>query len=444
MMGDMRTLLRSMAGVALVWSVAAWGQLAGAPSTQPAILARATSETGIYERGEKITFEVTGAHMSGVTGKYQLLRDGKTVMGEGMLALEDNAPQTVSATLDAPGWVALQIKATPQGGKEITQLAGAVVAPREITRSAPRPADFDEFWDEKIEEMKATPINAKEERVESVTDVEYYRVLLDGYKGSKVHGQLAKPIGGKADKKYPAMLIVQWAGVYPLQRDWVTWRAKQGFLALNILAHDEEFDMPKAKFDELNSGKLKDYVGIGNTSRDTSYFLRMYLSCYQAVQYLVNREDWNGEVMYVTGGSQGGLQAVVTAGLHPRVTHIAAAVPAGCGQSNDYIGGWWAWPYWAAKARVTGEAETKAKIQATAPYFDAVNFARRVRVPALVSAGLRDDVCPPPGVLAMVNELTGPVSVHIMPAANHMEPHAGWKEKEAAWTKAILEGRPVP
>lgn len=413
-------------------------------STQPSIAARATKEGGVYDRGEDITFEVTAQRMTGVTGKYQVLRDGKTVLSQGLLALEDNAPQTVTAKLDSPGWVALQIKATPQGGKEITQLAGAVVAPREVTRTAPRPADFDEFWDNKVASMTRVPINPQEQRVPEVTEVEYYRVLLDGYNGSKVHGQLAKPAGGNAQAKYPAILIVQWAGVYPLQREWVIRRAKQGFLALNILAHDEEFDAKPEYYAELNRGKLKDYVAIGNTSREDSYFLRMFLNCHRAVEYLTNREDWNGQVMYVTGGSQGGLQTIVTAALHPRVTHIAAEVPAGCGQSTLYTGGWWAWPYWEAKANSQQDPAVATKIRETAPYFDAVNFAHRVKVPALVGMGLRDDVCPPPGVLAMVNELTGPVALHIMQDADHTKQHTGWAEKEAEWTTAILEGKPVP
>ena len=38
------------------------------------------------------------------------------------------------------------------------------------------------------------------------------------------------------------MFIVQWAGVYALQKDWVTQRAGEGWLVLNINAHDIPID----------------------------------------------------------------------------------------------------------------------------------------------------------------------------------------------------------
>jgi len=59
--------------------------------------------------------------------------------------------------------------------------------------------------------------------------VDYFKVTMDNIRGSRIRRQLARP---KAGGKLPAMLIVQWAGVYPLQKGWVTERAAEGWLAL--------------------------------------------------------------------------------------------------------------------------------------------------------------------------------------------------------------------
>lgn len=85
-------------------------------------------------------------------------------------------------------------------------------------------------------------------------------------------------------------------------------------MALNILPHDLPIDQPEYFYENQRAGALKDYGSIGNEDSDTSYFLRMYLSCYRAVEYLRGRSDWNGETLVLMGTSQGGQQTLVTAG----------------------------------------------------------------------------------------------------------------------------------
>src|SRR5207253_1476329 len=104
-------------------------------------------------------------------------------------------------------------------------------------------------------------------------------------------GQLAKPAGKTAD--LPGLLQVQWAGVYPLDKNWVIGPAKNGWLALNIEAHDMAIDEKWPYYDALQKKELNDYPGIGNDNRDTAYFLRMFLSAYRAADYLTQRPEWN-------------------------------------------------------------------------------------------------------------------------------------------------------
>ena len=41
-------------------------------------------------------------------------------------------------------------------------------------------------------------------------------------------------------------------------------------------------------------------------------------------------------------------------------------------------------------------------------YFDTANFARRIKVPVYMSAGFIDSICPPSGIYAVYNQLSGP------------------------------------
>ncbi len=239
------------------------------------------------------------------------------------------------------------------------------------------------------------------------------------------------------------MLIVQWAGVYPLQKSWVLGRAAEGWLVLNVNAHDLPIDQPEPFYQDQARGPLNNYPSIGNDDREKSYFLRMYLSCFRAAQYLAERPDWDGHTLVVTGGSQGGLQSIVTAALHPRVSAVMACVPAGCdlnGPQANRLPGWPMW-YWQTQGK------DEAKVRATARYYDVVNFASRVKCPVLIGVGLIDTVCPSPGVFSAFNQLRGPKEIVVLPFGEHGEinhSHAPYYTRFNVWNEALVRGMAAP
>src|SRR6185295_1382887 len=286
--------------------------------------------------------------------------------------------------------------------------------------SAP-PDDFDQFWKEKIAELAAVPMETVLTPVDTGTaGVEYFKITMNNIRGSKIHGQIAKP-AGKSD--LPALLQVQCAGVYPLDKNWILGHAKNGWISMNIIAHDLPIDEKPEFYKEKSEKELNDYPGQGNDDREKSYFLKMFLSCYRACEYLTQRPDWNKKALVVHGGSQGGYQAIVTAGMHPAVTAMAANVPAGCDHTGKQAGRAPGWPNWASR---TWQGKDAAKMLNAARYFDAMNFAPRIQGPALVGLGLVDPVCPPEGILATVNLIKTPKQVIIMPKADHGGDHKAY------------------
>jgi cephalosporin-C deacetylase len=63
----------------------------------------------------------------------------------------------------------------------------------------------------------------------------------------------------------------------------VTDRAAEGWLVLNINAHDLPMDEREPFYTDQSAGPLKEYPSIGNDDRETSYFLRMCLSALLAL-----------------------------------------------------------------------------------------------------------------------------------------------------------------
>lgn len=408
-----------------------------APCFAQKITVQAAKPGGVYKVGEKIVWKlmVEGDGVAGVqTVKYVLKKGGLTEAGRGELTLKDGSAE-LETSLDQPGTILAEFTATPDGKPVIKNEAGALVAPEGIQPSAAAPSDFDAFWESKVKELSAIPINPALETGESGNpSVDYWKITMDNIRGTKIRGQLARP---KAGTKLPALLIVQWAGVYPLNRDWATNWAKNGYLTLNINAHDLPIDAPADFYKDRKD--LQNYPAIGNESRETSYFLRMYLSCYRALDYLMTRDDWDGKTLVVMGTSQGGLQTLMIAGLHPKVTGAIANVPAGCDQTGPQVGRQPGWPMWPYQIK----DKDKNKVIETSKYFDVVNFARRITCPVLVAVGLIDTTCPPAGVVAAYNQIRGPKELLVMERSDHQgreNSQAPFYSRSYQWLTQMAKG----
>jgi cephalosporin-C deacetylase-like acetyl esterase len=403
--------------------------LLAAPQAQQAVQVSPDVDSGVYEPGKNVVWTVAGP--AGAKVPWVVKLGGLKEVAKGELELADGKG-TVTASRPDPGVLVLEVK---HGGK--TVVGAAAFAPEKIGPSMPAPDDFDAFWKAKVAELKAVPANARLEKVD-VGDaaVEYFKITLDNVGGRKIRGQVAKPAGKTSD--LAAILQVQWAGVYPLNRDWVLGHARGGWLAMNILAHDLPIDEKKEFYDAKAKSELDDYPGIGADDREKSYFLPMFLSCYRAVDYLTERPEWNRKHVVVHGGSQGGYQAIVTAGMHPAVTAFAANVPAGCDHSGKEAGRLPGWPNWTGRAWKKMDPK---KLLETGRYFDAMNFAPRTKAKALVGVGLVDTVCPAEGVLATCNLLAGPKQIVIMPRSGHGGEGPGHKDYYAVFGKFLEDAR---
>ncbi len=400
----------------------------------PAFVVSPDHSNGIYAVGENVHWriEATGANAM-PQAHYILWKSELTKAAEGDLTFT-NGMAALDSKYEAPGH--LMLEARNGSDKKGRSLGGAIAGMDQLKPSASRPDDFDAFWEAKLKELAAVPANPQLESADSGrTNVSYWKVTMDNIRGTHIHGQIARPA---REGKFPAMLMLQYAGVYALQESWVTDRAAGGWLALNIEAHDMLIDASdKSKIPE-------NYDAVGNDDRDQSYFLRMYLSCYRSVEYLRSRPDWNGKVLVVLGGSQGGMQTLMIAGLHPGVTTALARVPAGSDMLGPDIGRKGGWPQWYNQTR--GGKDPK-KVHEVSRYFDVCNFAPHITCPVLVGIGLIDEACPPEGILATYNLIKSPKQLVVMPKSAHQDlngSHKAFFQIQDLWLSALREGKAVP
>lgn len=405
---------------------------------------------GLYAPNEPAvwTVDVTKGDRSALAVvPYAVKRDGGDVIASGTINLSAG-PATITATRAEPGAL-LAVISVPAGKRPRPFTGGAVFAPEKIGPGAPAPADFDAFWKAQLQYLDAIPPNPVVEKG-SLADVKYndgipyYKVTLDNIWHTHVRGQLARPVKGD---KFPALLWFQSAGVGPLEKKMAVRFAKQGYLVLNIEAHDIPIDESPAFYNNLKATTLKDYTSIGIGSRDTSYFLRMVLGCVRAAEYLTSRPDWDGKTLIVAGGSQGGFQSFATAALFPKVTAVVSDNTAG-GDAYAALAKpprALSWPAMYFPPRP--DDPDGAKARATLGYFDTIYFAERVHCPALVCAGLIDETARPAGVFAIYNAIpTEKKELLVFPFYDH--PLAGsqlpyWHRLDD-WTAAARNGQPLP
>lgn len=401
-----------------------------------AFVLKPLKSSGIYDLGEKAGWTVSMAPGTSAAGEftYTLKKNDAEVILSGRLSAS-TGNTLIETVLREPAMLLLEISSP--GDTPTHQLAGAAVAPAQLQPVVPCPADFDTFWAAKIKWLHSIP----EEAVLTPEDsgkpgVEYATIKLNNINKAHVYGQIAKPA---REGKFPAMLLLQWAGMYPLQKSWVTDRAAEGWLVLNVEPHDLPGNLPTEIYPQLPA-MLQSYFTIYNDDRDRNYFLQMYLGDYRAADYLASRPDWDGKTLLVMGTSMGGQQSLAMAGLHPKITDVIVHVPAGADSNAAAHGRTTGFPFWDA---------TNPKVLQTGLYFDTVNLARRIKAPALVSMGFLDQVCPPAGIWTAFNQIPGAKEVVplVEAAHNHQSTAAQqqpYTDRSNAWLSALVKGDPAP
>jgi cephalosporin-C deacetylase-like acetyl esterase len=375
-----------------------------------------------YAVGERVRFVVRAtADNHALAGAAVTYRVGPEMLPaeERSATLPAEGLTIDGGTMNAPGFIRC-IATIEVAGKTYRASATAGFAPEKIQPTQTNPADFDAFWKAGLDELAKIPLEARQTLIpEAGTDtVDVYHVSFRTYGSARarVYGILCKP---KAPGRYPAVLNVPGAGVRPYAglKD----LAARGVITLQIGIHGVPVNLPQELYDQLGAGPLNGYPTFNLDNRDTYYYRRVYLGCVRANDFLVSLPEFDGRNLLVTGGSQGGQLSIVTAALDPRVKALAGYYPAYCDVTGYLHGRAGGWPHMMrpdARSGAPAFHATPEKIAVTG-YYDAVNFARRLKVPAHFAWGYNDEVCPPTSMYAAYNVITSPKTLTLTLETGH-------------------------
>jgi cephalosporin-C deacetylase-like acetyl esterase len=372
-----------------------------------------------YELGEQAEFTITvlrnNVSLEGIEINYTIQPNPGyrkiKIWDQGTFVLKSESNKIKAKKFDKPGF--LRCTASVEfDGKEYSSYATAGFSPEKIQPTTTLPEDFETFWNKGKEDLSKVPVNPiltlMPERCTDKANV--YKVQLDNIEG-RIYGILCTP---KKEGKYPAILHVPGAGIRPYYGEAEKAEAEKGFVSFTIGIHGIPVDLNQSVYNSLKKGALKDYWGINLDDKNKYYYKRVYLGCVRAVDFIYGLDNFDGENLGVTGGSQGGALSIITASLDDRISYLAAFYPALSDLTGFLHGRAGGWPQ-----LFTDEFTNKPEKIETSKYYDVVNFARFVKVPGWYSWGYNDNVCSPSSTYSAYNVLGSEKELHVFQETRH-------------------------
>lgn len=370
----------------------------------------------VYKCGEKasFTFSAFNDGKAVTEGQYTIVfsMDANKVVDTVPVDLAKANPVTVSTTLKEPGFVLARVKnakgayvSSPNAkGRKVQVMAGAGFSPEKIRMGYDLPEDFMAFWEAGRKQLADKPIELVKDK-RSNKDFTIYYVTVKTLNNETLTGYLTVPT---AKGKFPAYITVPGAG--PGTVGAPAW-ARQGVITLSMNVHkfptaDNAAEQRK-RYDA--DRKISYYPHRNLDDRNKYFFYSVYAGIDRAINHVAAMPEWDQKHMVIDGSSQGGGSALILAGLNKNITALAANVPALCDHGGHKKGRSCGWP----------GLGRRPNADAVAPYFDAANFARFVKVPALVSCGFIDTTCSPSSVYAAYNQLRGEKKMIHVPLEGH-------------------------
>ena len=384
----------------------------------------------LYKTGEKAKVEVSLYHYGmpqNVEVTYEIGPDMMPATASGKVMLKEGRAVIDMGTLKTPGFLDLRLTATLSGHK-FQHHVKAGFSPDQLKPYTKNPADFNDFWQKAIEkarkEVKSEKLVVSKKKVEEycTDDTDMYLLKLKTDQQHSIYAYLSMPkpsplTSNPSPQKYPVVLCPPGAGVKTIKEPMRNlYYARNGFIRLEMEIHGLNPEMTAEQFKEISSAfdHENGYLCNGLDDKDNYYMKHVYIACVRALDYLCSLPEWDGQNVFVQGGSQGGALSLITAGLDPRVRGCVANHPALSDMAGYLAGRAGGYPHYNRQHNML----TPAKVE-TLSYYDVVNFARRITCPVYMTWGYNDNVCPPTTSYIVWNLINSPKESLITPVNEH-------------------------
>lgn len=284
----------------------------------------------------------------------------------------------------------------------------------------PRPADFDDYWNQGLAEMHAIDPQVELRPADFQTSfAECFHLTFNGIGGARIHAKLLRP--RHASEPHPALLMFH--GYSVNAGDWAD---KLGYVAAGFTV---------AAMDSRGQGGLSQDIGgvLGGTlhghiirglddAPQKLLFRQIFLDTAELARIVMAMPDVDETRVAATGGSQGGGLTLACAALEPRIWRAAPVFPFLC----DYQRVWDIDLDEAAYAelreyfrRFDPRHERETAIFTKLGYVDVQHLCPRIEGEVFFATALRDTICPPSTQFAAYNKIRATKTMILYPDFGH-------------------------
>jgi len=373
-----------------------------------------------FEVLERMTFNIEAIESGQAT--FSIHHNAITIpLEEGRLSLRAGRTYKIDFTLDYPGTVWFELEMNGE-----IAITAATFSPFQIEPQEVEPEDFDVFWEEQKTQLAEIPVDAKAQIYQENEYSTCYQVNLAMINNRRVYGYVCVP---KGEGNYPAVLSLPSFGASPnLVKPLFEIAERVGAISMSISIHDappeELVENPYQPDDPANPAK--------------NYFRYAILASIRAIDYLESCPDFSGKLA-VTGVSQGGGLAIMTAGLDERVDLLVFSNPTHTEHQGLRYGIASGFPYYLEQVSNSspGDIDLFQETAEAIKYYDAVYFAKRFRGTTLGIVGYNDQVCPAATTFAAFNQLGGKKILFHGTSLGHQHPNEYWKGQQDAFRRFL-------
>jgi cephalosporin-C deacetylase len=282
------------------------------------------------------------------------------------------------------------------------------------------PANFDDFWNETLNETRAFDLDVRLELVETpYRTVDIYDASFRGFAGDRINAWLLSP----RNEDGPRPAVVEFVG-YNGGRDvpgaLLAW-ASAGYthLLVDTRGQGSMWGGGGATGDGHGSGpQAPGFMTKGIEDPKSYYYRRVFADAVRAVEAVRSLADVDTTRIAVQGISQGGGIALAAAGLVQDLVAVMPDVPFLCHfqRAVDICD---QDPYLEITRYLAVHRSAPDGTFRTLSYFDGVNFAKRASAPVLFSVALMDKICPPSTVYAAYHAYGGPKEIVVYSFNDH-------------------------
>jgi cephalosporin-C deacetylase len=275
--------------------------------------------------------------------------------------------------------------------------------------------DLDLFWESTLKQYNNKPLHAVKNNIDSpLVYADVYKVTFEGYDDTPINGWYLLPkFAGNA--KIPC--IVSFHG-YAVGRCYPEQYAQWLLMGMAVFAVDVRGQSSETGNNLENTfGMSKGWITQGILDRDKCYFRAITVDCLKAIDWVWEQPEIDRQKICVIGASQGGGLTLITAALSSKPSLAVANVPNMCHMDYGVL---------ESTGSLTEVAQFVNKfpdklnsVLKTLSYFDIMNLASRIRIPVMVSAGLKDTICMPETIFAAYNRITSEKLINVYPFMEH-------------------------